>query len=121
MYMNMPPKFLTCPKWDRLKGPAGLALAVSTAAAVGRAVSAVIPEDRANDIMFQVPFPVASAIMLPPCLKSMLSMRSGTVIKAKEPARNIIRGNIMTRSEGLSTDVVFDIVEAMVKLREEVP
>lgn len=71
--------------------------------------------------MFQVPFPVASAIILPLCLKNILSMRSGTVTKAKEPARAIMRGTIMTISEGLMRDVVFDIVEAMVRSRGEVP
>ena len=118
MYVNIPPKFLTCIKLNGL-----IVLVPSIAAAVlgtvpGIAVSAGVPAERAADIMFQVPLPVASAIMLPPFLKlSMLSIRSGTVMKAKDPARAIIRGTAMTRSEGLISEVVLDI-EAIVNWKQ---
>ena len=118
MYVNIPPKFLTCIKLNGL-----IVLVPSIATAVlgtvpGIAVSAGVPAERAADIMFQVPLPVASAIMLPPFLKlSMLSIRSGTVMKAKDPARAIIRGTAMTRSEGLISEVVLDI-EAIVNWKQ---
>ena len=69
-----------------------------------------------------LPFPVASAIMLPPPRKPiMLSSRSGTVTKAKDPARAIIRGKAMTRSLGerLIKEVLL-IVEDMVGWMSEV-
>lgn len=77
-------------------------------------------DDKADVIIFQVPLPVASAIMLPPCLKNMLSNRSGTAMKAKEPARATMRGIIITRSEGLMRELVFNVVDAMVRSRGEV-
>ena len=67
--------------------------------------------DIAAESIFQVPFPVASAIMLPPCLKpSIESIRSGTVIKAKDPIQVIMRGTAMTMSldSGPMGDVVLD-------------
>jgi hypothetical protein len=118
MYVNMPPKFLTCMKLTELNVLVGTP---STAAAVlgtlpGTTVSAGVPAERAADIMFQLPLPVASAIMLPPCMSpSMLSTRSGTVMKAKDPIRAIMRGTAMTRSEGLMSDEELDI-EAMMNL-----
>ena len=118
MYVNIPPKFLTCIKLNGL-----IVLVPSIAAAVlgaipGIAVSAGVPAEKAADIMFQVPLPVASAIMLPPCLKlSMLSIRSGTVMKAKDPVLAIIHRTAMTRSEGLINEVVLDI-EAIVNWKQ---
>jgi len=79
---------------------------------VGTAIPETDPEERASETIFQVPLPVASAIMLPPFRNpSMLSIRSGTVMKAKEPARAIIRGNAITRSlgKGLVRAVVFEV------------
>ena len=114
MYVNIPPKFLTCIKLNELRFLVGPSVGIVVLAAAG-AVFAGEPAERAADIMFQVPFPVASAILLPPCLKpSIESIRSGTVIKAKDPALAIIRGTAMTRSEGLMREVVFES-EAMVR------
>ena len=80
-------------------------------AADGRAAPREESEEKAVDIIFILPLPVASAIMLPPPLRPIiLSSRSGTVTKAKEPARAIIRGKAMTRSLGkrLTEEVFLD-------------
>ena len=112
----MPPKFLTCMKLIELsvlEGTPSITAAV-LGTLPGTTVSTGVPADTAADIMFQLPLPVASAIMLPPCMSpSMLSTRSGTVMKAKDPIRAIMRGTAMTRSEGLMSDEEFDI-EAMI-------
>ena len=80
-------------------------------AADGRAAPREESEEKAVDIIFILRLPVASAIMLPPPLRPIiLSSRSGTVTKAKEPARAIIRGKAMTRSFGkrLTKEVFLD-------------
>ena len=111
MYANMPPKFLT---WWKLNepSPCGGASVAAAPAVDGRAVPGEESEDNIVDIILMLPFPVASAIMLPPPLRPiMLSNRSGTVTKAKDPARAIIRGKAMKRSLGerLIKEVLFDI------------
>lgn len=97
IYANIPPMFLT---WWKLNGLAcGGASVAAAPAADGRAAIGEESEEKAVDIIFILPLPVASAIMLPPPLRPiMLSSRSGTVTKAKDPALAIIRGKAMTRS-----------------------
>lgn len=74
---------------------------VAAPAAVGIAAPATEAEDMTPERMLNDLFPVASAIIDPPGLKpNMLSMRSGTVMKAKEPALAMIRGTAMTMSFG---------------------
>lgn len=112
IYANMPPKFLT---WWKLKelSPCGVASVAAAPAADGRAALEEESDENVVDIIFILPFPVASAIMLPPPLRPiMLSSRSGTVTKAKDPALAIILGNAMTRSLGkkLINDVLLDTV-----------
>ena len=112
IYVKIPPKFLTCMK---LNGPnilMGLSVAAAALAAVGTTFSVAELADIAPVNIAQVPFPVASAIILPPCLKPNIeSIRSGTVMKAKDPARAIMRGTAMTISldKGPIREVVLDI------------
>ena len=97
IYANMPPKFLTWWKLNELDPCAEVSVA-ATSTVDGRAAPEEESEDSAVDIIFILPFPVASAIMLPlPLRPMMLSNRSGTVTKAKDPARAIIRGKAMKR------------------------
>ena len=87
-------------------------MAAAVLAAVGTTLSVAELADIAADNIDQVPFPVASAIILPPCLMpSIESIRSGTVMKAKDPARAIIRGTAITMSldNGPMREVVLDI------------
>ena len=78
-----------------------MASVTAAPAADGRAAPDEESDEKVVDIIFILPFPVASAIMLPPPLRPiMLSSRSGTVTKAKDPALAIIRGKAMTRSLG---------------------
>ena len=110
MYANIPPKFLT---WWKLNepSPCGGDSVAAAPAADGRAAPREESEEKAVDMIFILRLPVASAIMLPPPLRPIiLSSRSGTVTKAKEPARAIIRGKAMTRSFGkrLTKEVFFD-------------
>ena len=101
MYVKMPPKFLTWAMLMELKLLGIVSMLAAASGGEGPALPETEPDDSASETMFQVLFPVASAIMLPPFLNpSMLSIRSGTVMKAKEPARAIIRGNASIRSLG---------------------
>ena len=99
----------------KLNGPnilMGLSVAAAALAAVGTTFSVAELADIAPVNIAQVPFPVASAIILPPCLKPNIeSIRSGTVMKAKDPARAIMRGTAMTISldKGPIMEVVLDI------------
>lgn len=107
----MPPKFLTWWKLNEL-GPCEGASVATAPTFDGRAAPREGPEDKVVDIIFILPFPVASAITLPPALKPiMLSNRSGTVTKAKDPARAINRGKAIKRSLGekLIKDELLDI------------
>lgn len=109
IYAKIPPKFLT---WWKLNEPCGGASVATAPAADGRAAPGEESEEKAVNIIFILPFPVASAIMLPPPLRPiMLSSRSGTVTKAKDPARAIIRGKAMKRlfGERLINEVLFDV------------
>ena len=112
IYVKMPPKFLNriIPiELDPLDRSPAVAAAPG---AVATALPDTEPEERASETMFQVLFPVASAIMLPPFRKpSMLSMRSGTVMKANDPARATMRGNAITKSfeKGPVRDVTLDV------------
>lgn len=75
----------------------------------------------AAEARLRVLSPVASAITLPLLRKPRkLSIRSGRVIKANDPARAIIRGTAMIRSlgEGLRSEVAFD-VEALIFSKAE--
>lgn len=111
MYANTPPKFLTWWKLNELSTCEDASVSAAPAAD-GRAAPGEESGEKAVDIIFILPFPVASAIMLPPPLKrSMLSSRSGTVTKVKDPARAIIRGKAITRSldERLIKEVLLDI------------
>ncbi len=113
IYAKMPPKFLTWWKLNELSWGASVAAAP---AADGRAAPREESEEKAVDIIFILPFPVASAIMLPPPLRPiMLSSRSGTVTKAKDPARATIRGKAMTKSLGirLIKEVLLDTEDMM--------
>lgn len=113
IYAKMPPKFLT---WCKLSELSRGASVTAAPAADGRAAPGEESEEKAVDIIFILPFPVASAIMLPPPLRPiMLSSRSGTVTKAKDPARAIIRGKAMTRSFGirLIKEVLLDAEDMM--------
>ena len=90
----------------------GLSVAAAALAAVGTTFSVAELADIAPVNIDQVPFPEASAIILPPCLKPKIeSIRSGTVMKAKDPARAIMRGTAMTISldKGPIREVVLDI------------
>ena len=90
----------------------GLSVAAAALAAVGTTFSVAELADIADVNIDQVPFPVASAIILPPCLNPNIeSIRSGTVMKAKDPARAIMRGTAMTISldKGPIMEVVLDI------------
>lgn len=87
-------------------------MAAAALAAVGTTLSVAELADIAAENIDQVPFPVASAIILPPCLMPNIeSIRSGTVMKAKDPARAIMRGTAMTMSldKGPMREVVLDI------------
>lgn len=111
MYANTPPKFLTWWKLNELSTCEDASVSAAPAAD-GRAAPGEESGEKAVDIIFILPFPVASAIMLPPPRKrSMLSSRSGTVTKVKDPARAIIRGKAITRSldERLIKEVLLDI------------
>lgn len=111
MYANIPPKFLTWWKLNELRPCGGTSVAAAPAAD-GRAAPGEESGEKVVEIIFILPFPVASAIMLPPPLKPiMLSSRSGTVTKAKDPARAIIRGKAMTRlfGERFIKEVLLDI------------
>lgn len=122
MYANIPPKFLTWWKLNEL-GPCGWVSVAAAPAADGRAARGEESEEKAVDIIFILPFPVASAIMLPPPRRPMmLSSRSGTVTKAKDPARAIMRGNAMTRSLGmrLIKEVLLDTEDISIDERGEV-
>ena len=110
IYANMPPKFRTWWKLNELIPWEGASVGAAPAVD-GRAAPEEEPEENAVDIIFILPFPVASAITLPLALRPiMLSSRSGTVTKAKDPARAIIRGKAMKRSLGerLIKDELFD-------------
>ena len=103
------------PQWCSLTSVKQASVA-ATPAADGKAAPGEESAGNAVDIIFILPFPVASAIMLPPPLKFiMLSSRSGTVTKAKDPARAIIRGNAMTKSFGerFIKDVLLDIEDIL--------
>lgn len=96
----------------KLNGPnilVGLSVAAAALAAVGTTFSVAELADITPVNIAQVPFPVASAIILPPCLNPNIeSIRSGTVMKAKDPARAIMRGMAMTISLDKG-EVVLDI------------
>ena len=116
IYANMPPKFLTWWKLNELS-PCGVASVTAAPAADGRAAREDESDENVVDIIFMLPFPVASAIMPPPPLRPiMLSSRSGIVTKAKDPALAIILGNAMTRSLGEKyiNDVLLDTVGILV-------
>ena len=117
----MPPKFRTWWKLNELNTWDGASVGAAPAVD-GRAAPEGEPEENAVDIIFILPFPVASAITLPLFLRPiMLSNRSGTVTKAKDPARAIIRGKAMKRSLGerLIKDELVDI-EDMVEWKSRV-
>ena len=100
IYATIPAKFRTWWKLNELDPRAGVSVAVAPAIDE-RAAPGEDAEDKAVDIILILPFPVASAITLPPPLRPIkLSSRSGTVTKAKDPARAIIRGKAMKRSLG---------------------
>ena len=92
-------------------------------AADRRAAPGEESEEKVVDTIFILPFPVASAIMLPPPLRPiMLSSRSGTVTKAKDPARAMIRGKAMKTSLGerpIKVVVVLLDIEDMVSSTSE--
>ena len=115
IYANMPPKFRTWWKLNELNPCDGASVGAAPAVG-GRAAPEGEPEENDVDIIFKLPFPVASAITLPLALRPiMLSNRSGTVTKAKDPARAIIRGKAMKRSLGerLIKDELVDIEDMM--------
>ncbi len=124
MYVKTPPKFRTC--WKLSEWPIIPPVAPSPTAD-SPAVTAAVPRaepssESAAGGMFRVLSPVASATTLPPFRKpSRLSIRSGTVMKANEPARAIIRGTAIRRSlgEGLRNEVAFD-AEALTCLKVDV-
>ena len=99
-----------------LKPSRKLSAAAAASEARGTVVFEAAPDERASDTIFHVLFPVASAIILPPFLKpSMLSIRSGTVTKANDPARATILGKAMTMSlgKGPESEVSFEAVDMM--------
>ena len=85
------------------------------AASVAAVAAGLMPE-RAAMVELCIPSPVASAMTLPLFLDArMLSIRSGTVTNAKDPARDTMRGNAIKRSigEGFRYDVALD-AEALI-------
>ena len=115
--MTRPPKFLSC---ILLSKSSALGIFSEAAAAASEATGIASAEEeadeRASGMTLQVLFPVASAIILPPFLNpSMLSIRSGTVMKAKDPARATIRGKAIMRSldNGPGRVVLFEAVVMM--------
>lgn len=70
--------------------------------------------ERAAEATLSIPFPVASAIKLPTFLAlSKLSIRSGILFRAKEPAWTIMRGMTKNKSlgDGFENQVAFDVEE----------
>ena len=113
MYVKTPPKFLTCWKLSvclSVPPDASSMIPASTPVTAAMPCAEANPENAAEDMFCVLP-PVASAITLPLFRNpSKLSMRSGTVMKAREPARAIMRGTARRRSlgEGLRKEVAFE-------------
>ncbi|KAL8742365.1 MAG: hypothetical protein Q9190_005143 [Brigantiaea leucoxantha] len=98
MYERMPPNFLILWKLHDCQRLLGLppSAATASAAVAAAAILCVAMELCSADSTAGPPSPVASAITPPAfCKPRTPSMWSGTVLKAKEPARAIIRGTAM--------------------------